>query len=70
MAKSFSFSPTKEVERQELAAHVEKFLNEGGEIQKAVLPLVFPVPKPPRVIHGSGTRSIRERADDKGSVEE
>ena len=65
MAKSFSFSPTKEIERQELADHVEKFLKEGGEIQKATLPPVFPVPRPPRVIHERDRQSVRNRTDEK-----
>lgn len=73
MAKSFSFSFTKEIERQELAAHLETFLREGGKIEKAELPKVFPVPRPPhisrhRVIHGYGGRTAYERTDGKGGV--
>lgn len=75
MAKSFSFSFAKEIERQELAARVDQFLREGGKIEKAELPKVFPVPRPPhisrhRVIHGYGGRTAYERTDGKGVIEE
>ena len=75
MAKCFSFSFAKEVERQGLAADLQRFLNEGGKIEKAELPPVFPVPRPPhisrhRVVVGYGGRTVYERTDGKGLVEE
>lgn len=73
MAKSFSFSFTKELERQELDEHLKRFLREGGKIQKAELPTIFPVPRPPhisrhRIVHGYGGRTAYQRTDGKGEI--
>ncbi len=75
MARSFSFDPEKERERESLASDVKRFLDEGGEIQKTPLPSIFPTPRPPhaslfRVASGNSGRTVYVRTDGGGIVED